>query len=161
MRKSLLLSLLFLAVSTIPVSAQYFGRNKPRYQKQKFQVTDTRHFEIYDYLNNPEKLQELADAAEVWYGMHKEVFQSDLDLHNPLIIYNDHAGFQQTNTISGDISVGTGGVTEGLRNRVIFPVAMTNQQTHHVLGHELVHAFQYRMVIGGDSTSIQNLGNIP
>ncbi len=80
---------------------------------------------------------------------------------NPLLIYNDHAGFQQTNAIQGDISVGTGGVTEGLRNRVVFPVAMTNQQTNHVLGHEMVHAFQYHMILKGDSTSMRNLANLP
>jgi hypothetical protein len=38
---------------------------------------------------------------------------------------------------------------------------MTNQQTNHVLGHELVHAFQYHMVIEGDSTSMRNLQNLP
>jgi hypothetical protein len=32
--------------------------------------------------------------------------------------------FQQTNAISGEIGVGTGGVTEALRNRVVFPFAM-------------------------------------
>jgi hypothetical protein len=35
---------------------------------------------------------------------------------------------------------------------------MTNQQTHHVLGHELVHAFQYHMVLDGDSTNMQQYG---
>ncbi|HNG90531.1 MAG TPA: hypothetical protein PK858_10010, partial [Saprospiraceae bacterium] len=61
----------------------------------------------------------------------------------------------------GNISVGTGGVTEGLRNRVVFPAAVTNQQTDHVLGHEMVHAFQYHMILEGDSTSMRNLGNLP
>jgi Tol biopolymer transport system component len=154
---SLLLALLF----AIPVQAQYFGRNKPRYNQEKFKVTETEHFVIYDYLDNPEKLKELAAAAEVWYDMHQAVLLDTFTEKNPLIIYNDHAGFQQTNVIKGDISVGTGGVTEGLRNRVVFPVAVTNQQTHHVLGHELVHAFQYHLIINGDSTSLQSLANLP
>jgi WD40-like Beta Propeller Repeat len=161
MKKTLLLALLLSLISINQASAQYFGRNKPRYHQEKFKVTETAHFVIYDYLDNPEKLKELAAAAEVWYEMHKEVLQDSFTVKNPLIIYNDHAGFQQTNVIRGDISVGTGGVTEGLRNRVVFPVAVSNQQTHHVLGHELVHAFQYNMVINGDSTSIRNLANIP
>ncbi|MCB9344909.1 MAG: PD40 domain-containing protein [Lewinellaceae bacterium] len=142
-------------------SAQYFGRNKPRYNQQEFKVTETEHFAIYDYLNNPEKLKELAAAAEVWYDMHQAVLRDSFTEKNPLIIYNDHAGFQQTNAIRGDISVGTGGVTEGLRNRVVFPVAVTNQQTHHVLGHELVHAFQYHMILNGDSTNMRSLANLP
>lgn len=161
MKRTLLLSLLLSLVSAGALQAQYFGRNKPRYQKQNFKVTQTEHFEIYEYLDNPEKLRELATAAELWYAMHQAVLHDTLTKKNPLIIYSDHAGFQQTGTISGIINVGTGGVTEGLRNRVIFPVAMTNQQTHHVLGHEMVHAFQYNMVLNGDSTSMRNLQNLP
>mgnify|MGYP000866567983 CR=1 FL=1 len=160
MKRFLFLSLLFL-FSAGALQAQYFGRNKPRYQKQDFKVSHTDHFEIYEYLDNPEKLKELAAAAELWYAMHQAVLRDTFKEKNPLLIYSDHAGFQQTNAIQGSVSVGTGGVTEGLRNRVVFPVAMTNQQTHHVLGHELVHAFQYDMVLNGDSTSMRNLANLP
>lgn len=161
MKRTLLFSFLLSILCTTAVQAQYFGRNKPRYNQEKFKVTETKHFVIYDYLGNPDKLKELAAAAEVWYEMHKAILRDSFTEKNPLIIYNDHAGFQQTNIIQGDISVGTGGVTEGLRNRVIFPVAVSNQQTHHVLGHELVHAFQYHMIINGDSTSLRNLANLP
>ncbi|MFN0213242.1 MAG: hypothetical protein ACKVT2_03225 [Saprospiraceae bacterium] len=161
MKYTTVIAIFFVALFANPLQAQYFGRNKPRYNQQPFKVTETEHFVIYDYLDNPEKLKELAAAAELWYSMHSKVLADTFSVKNPLIIYNDHAGFQQTNAIQGDISVGTGGVTEGLRNRVIFPVAPTNQQTHHVLGHELVHAFQYHMIINGDSTSIRNLANIP
>lgn len=147
--------------SALPAHAQYFGRNKPRYQRLNFKVTETPHLRIYDYLDNPDRQKEMALAAELWYKMHKAVLRDSIHGKNPLVIYNDHAGFQQTNVIDGDISVGTGGVTEGLRNRVVFPIAMTNQQTYHVLGHELVHAFQYDMVLAGDSTNMQNLGNLP
>ena len=161
MKYTIAFALFFVALFASPLQAQYFGRNKPRYNQQPFKVTETEHFVIYDYLENPEKLKELAAAAEMWYSMHSKVLGDSFTVKNPLIIYNDHPGFQQTNAIQGDISVGTGGVTEGLRNRVIFPVAPTNQQTNHVLGHELVHAFQYHMIINGDSTNIRNLGNIP
>ncbi|MEZ4964658.1 MAG: hypothetical protein R2791_05390 [Saprospiraceae bacterium] len=160
MKRILLLSLLTLVFAGT-MQAQYFGRNKPRYQKLDFKVSQTDHFEIYEYLDNPDKLKELGAAAELWYAMHQAVLRDTFTEKNPLLIYNDHAGFQQTNAIQGGINVGTGGVTEGLRNRVVFPIAMTNQQTNHVLGHELVHAFQYHMIINGDSTSLRNLGNLP
>jgi Tol biopolymer transport system component len=155
------LSLLLFLIAATQLQAQYFGRNKPRYNKETFKVTETPHFSIYECLENPAKLREIAAAVEVWYSMHQMVLHDTFTEKNPLIVYNDHAGFQQTTTIGSDVSVGTSGVTEGLRNRIIFPVAITNQQTHHVLGHELVHAFQYHMVINGDSTSIRNLANLP
>lgn len=161
MKRTILIITLFITLLSGSLQAQYFGRNKPRYNQQPFKVTETEHFIIYDYLDNPEKLKEIAAAAELWYDMHSKVLKDTFTTKNPLIIYNDHAGFQQTNAIMGDISVGTGGVTEGLRNRVVFPVAPTNQQTHHVLGHELVHAFQYNKVLNGDSTTMRNLANIP
>lgn len=161
MKRSFLCLLLLAAVSIGHIQAQYFGRNKPRYQEQDFKVTETEHFSLYNYLENPKRVQELATMAETWYAMHQAVLQDTFKEKNPVIIYNSHAGFQQTNAIDGDISVGTGGVTEALRNRVIFPLAMTNQQTDHVFGHELVHAFQYHMILNGDSTGMRNFANLP
>ena len=157
-------SILFLALTllgALPLSAQYFGRNKPRYQQQDFKVSQTDHFELYEYLDNPFLEKELAAQAETWYAMHQGVLRDTFSQKNPMLIYSDHAGFQQTNAISGFINVGTGGVTEALRNRVVFPIAMTNQQTNHVMGHEMVHAFQYHMILEGDSTNIRNLSNLP
>ncbi|MCB0518412.1 MAG: PD40 domain-containing protein [Lewinellaceae bacterium] len=154
-------SLFLLAMWVVPANAQYFGRNKPKYENHDFKVVQTPHFEIYQYLDNPELLETLANQAEHWYLLHQAVLADTFTSKNPLLIYNDHPDFQQTNAVGGEIGVGTGGVTEGLKNRVILPVAMSNAQTKHVLGHELVHAFQYHMIIDGDSTSIRNLGNLP
>ena len=149
-----------LLVSTV-VEAQYFGRNKPRYREFDFEVYQTPNFEMYHYLRNPEKVDDLADWCETWYHIHQDVLHDTIRTQNPILFYNDHADFQQTNAISGSIGVGTGGVTETFKNRVVMPLTLTNQQTNHVLGHELVHAFQYNMVIRGDSTSLQNLQNLP
>lgn len=163
MKKLLLSFLVFLFAAQWAgvLQAQYFGRNKPRYEQFHFRVLQTPHFDIHHYFDNKEKLHELANEAEHWYKLHQAIMLDTFDKRNPLLIYNDHADFQQTNAISGDISIGTGGVTEGLRNRVVLPIAMTNAQTRHVLGHELVHAFQYHKIIYGDSTSLQNLANLP
>jgi len=143
------------------VQAQYFGRNKPRYETFEFEVTNTPNFEIYHYLDDEGRVKNLADWSEQWYTLHQAVLLDTFQRRNPMIFYNNHADFQQTNAIRGPVSVGTGGVTEGLKNRVVMPIATSNQQTHHVLGHELVHAFQYNMIINGDSTSLNNLQNLP
>ena len=120
------------------VSGQYFGRNKPRYRSFNFKVTETPHFDIYHYFKNKEFVEDLSQDVELWYDYHSKALNHEIDIANPLIFYNNHAEFQQTNAISGSIGVGTGGVTEGLKNRVIMPVSFSNQQTHQVLGHELV-----------------------
>ncbi len=159
-KKSFLLFALFgLILST--AEAQYFGRNKAKYKKFNFEVYESPNFEIYHYLNNPEYLDELTQQCEHWYHMHQEVLNDTFATKNPVIFYNNHGDFQQTNAISGAVSVGTGGVTEGYKRRVIMPIAMSNQQTNHVLGHEMVHAFQYHLMTEGDSTSLKSIQKIP
>lgn len=156
--------MIFLLVSvwySPAIEAQIFGRNKPVYQNFDFTVAETPHFRMHHYIKNPEIVTGLAATAEQWYEYHKDIFDQDILFKNPIILYNDHADFQQTNTISGPIGVGTGGVTEALKNRVILPLAMSNQATHHVMAHELVHAFQYNSVQSGDSTSLSSLANLP
>lgn len=141
--------------------SQYFGQNKPIYKNFRFQVYQTPNFEIYHYLKNDSLLNVLALSAEKWYDRHYQVFRDSITKRNPIILYNDHADFQQTTAISGPVSVGTGGVTEALKNRVVFPLTETWQQTNHVLGHELVHAFQFNSLINGDSTSLNSIRNLP
>ena len=138
-----------------------FGRNKPSYEKFDFKVYETSNFELYTYIDNNDWLHDFLNDSEEWYNVHRRVLNNDIAFRNPMIIYANHADFQQTNAISGAIGTGTGGVTEAFKNRVVLPVAHTNQQTHHVLGHELVHAFQYDMILRGEGTSLRDMANIP
>src|SRR5688572_1006946 len=98
-------------------NAQMFGQNKPRYRTFDFKILETPHFSIYHYTKNKEAILRIADWSEEWYGMHSEMFKDSLLGKNPIIFYNNHAEFQQTNAISGEVGVSTGGVTEGLKNR--------------------------------------------
>ncbi|HOU03203.1 MAG TPA: hypothetical protein PK719_03665 [Bacteroidales bacterium] len=142
-------------------SAQYFGRNKPGYKTFKYDILQTPHFEIYHYLKNDSLLNTLSQWSEKWYLVHQKVFRDTFKVKNPLIFYNNHADFQQTNTISSMIGTGTGGVTESMKNRVILPVASSLAQTDHTLGHEMVHAFQYHMFLKSDTSEKMSLNNIP
>jgi hypothetical protein len=143
------------------VIGQSFGRNKMRYRNFDFKVKETEHFDIYYYLKNERVIDELGQFIEQWYDIHSAVLGDTFNTKNPFILYTNHADFQQTNAITGNIGIGTGGVTEAFKNRVVIPLAITNQQVHHVIGHELVHAFQYNMILNSDSTSLQSLQNLP
>jgi len=151
--------ILFGVAGTLP--AQYFGQNKPTYTTFDFRVMNTPRYQIYYYADNPPFIHDIAQQAEQWYNLHNAVILDTLITRNPILFYNNQADFQQTSAISSSIGTGTGGVTEALKNRVIMPFTFTNQQTNHVLGHELVHAFQYNMIIHGDSTSLRSFGNLP
>lgn len=142
-------------------NAQYFGRNKLNYEKYPFKELRSPHFKLYNYLGSKEEGTKIALQMEQWYKMHQQVLSDTFTQPNPVILYNNHADFQQTNAVSGLIDVGTGGVTEGLKDRVIFPVMASNAQTDHVMGHELVHAFQYHLLKTSDSLSLRSIGNLP
>ncbi|HSL85787.1 MAG TPA: hypothetical protein VK861_02495, partial [Bacteroidales bacterium] len=159
--RSVLIITAFMFVSGFSVNAQYFGRNKPGYSKFRHNVLQTPNFEIYHYLNNDSLVNIISDWSEKWYQIHRTTFQDTFKKRNPLLFYNNHADFQQTNTISGLVGSGTGGVTESLKNRVIMPVAPTLAQTDHVLGHELVHAFQFTMFVNSDTARGYSLRNMP
>lgn len=122
---------------------QYFGRNKVQYDQFDFRVLPTEHFDIYFYPEEEEKIQDVARMAERWYRRHTRTFLREFRDKKPLIFYANDADFQQTNIIGGFIGEGTGGVTESLKQRVVMPLTGIYAETDHVLGHELVHSFQY------------------
>ena len=138
------LALLLLVCTAVPSAAQYFGRNKVQYENFDFKVLTTEHFDIYYYPEEEAAVRLAARMAERWYARLSKLLNHELRGRQPLILYAAHPHFQQTNII-GDIGEGTGGVTEGNRRRVILPFAGGLAETDHVLGHELVHAFQYDM----------------
>ncbi len=141
--------------------AQGFGRTKPGYKRFDFKVYKTPNFEIYHYFEDDSLLHEIAQMSEKWYYRHARALNDTLKELNPIIIYENHPDFQQTTAISSLISVGTGGVTESLKNRVIIPILETSAQTDHVLGHELVHAFHFNMLLRGDTLNTYSLRDIP
>ena len=128
--------------AAVPSSAQYFGRNKVQYERFDFKVLATEHFDIYYYPEEEAAVRLAARMAERWHARLTRLLQHELSGRQPLILYAAHPHFQQTN-ILGEIGEGTGGVTESNRRRVILPFAGGLAETDHVLGHELVHAFQY------------------
>ena len=134
-----------LAVLCLPAvsSAQYFGRNKVQYRTFDFKILQTERFDIYYYPEEIESAHVVARMAERWHDRLSRFFGHDLRGRQAVILYAAGAHFRQTNTIDGTIGEGTGGVTEAIKRRVILPMAGSLADTDHVLGHELVHAFQF------------------
>jgi len=142
---------LLVAAWLCPVSrseAQYFGRNKVQYENFDFEVLRSDHFDIYFYPSEQVAAQAAARLAERWYARLSTVLAHELSSRQPLILYATGPQFQQTNVVAG-IGEGTGGVTESLRRRIVMPIGGTLQDLDHVLGHELVHAFQYDITGSG------------
>ncbi len=129
-------------------SAQYFGRNKVQFKDLDFEVMKTEHFDIYFYPEEREGIDIAARMAERWLVRLERLMSHQLRGRQPLVLYASHPDFEQTNTIQGELGEGTGGVTESLRRRIVLPLGGPLADTDHVIGHELVHAFQYDMTTG-------------
>ena len=152
---------LLFCLSFNSISAQYFGQNKPSYKQFNFELFKTPHFEIYHYSTSDSLIKTIALKSEQWYSYHQQVLMDTFKVRNPLILYSSHADFQQTNAIHGYIGIGTGGVTEGFKKRIVMPVSYSKLQTNHVLGHEMVHAFQYDLLQKRSVMGISAVQNIP
>lgn len=144
------------ATTAAPASAQYFGRNKVQYKKLDFQVLKTEHFDIYFYPEEREGIEIAARMAERWHARLERLLAHQLRGRQPLVLYASHPDFEQTHAIEGELSEGTGGVTEPLRRRIVLPLGGPLADTDHVIGHELVHAFQFDITTGPNAPPGQN-----
>ena len=136
-------ALLFANVPAAEAQVGYFGQNKVQYRDLKFRVMKTQHFDVYYYPEEEDAAQMAGRMAERWYSRLSTLFTHQLRNRQPLILYGSGSQFRQTNVVEGDLGEGTGGVTEAYKRRIVLPFAGPIQATDHVLGHELVHAFQY------------------
>jgi Tol biopolymer transport system component len=162
MRKPILFSLVALVALSLGVapfadraSAQYFGRNKVQYEDFDWQVLETEHFDIYHYEAERDAAVMAGRMAERWYARLSRILDHELNGRQPIVLYGDHPAFEQTNTTFSQIDESTGGLTEPLKRRIVLPLGATLQESDHVLGHELVHAFQFD-VAGIRSEGVSN-----
>lgn len=125
------------------ISAQFyfFGRNKVQYEKFNWNVIQTEHFNIYYYDDFNEIAKIGANFAEEAYQDLKIKFNHVVTNKIPLIFYNSHSHFQQTNTTPGFIPEGVGGFFEFMKGRVVIPYLGSMNEFQHVIKHELVHVF--------------------
>jgi Tol biopolymer transport system component len=144
----LLLVMACLAGDVSSTEAQYFGRNKVQYDTFEFKTLKTEHFDIYYYEEERVLANHVARMAERWYARLTRALDHHLSSRQPLVLYASHPDFEQTNVVSGLMGESTGGVTESLRRRIVLPAGASLAETDHVVGHELVHAFQYDIGTG-------------
>ncbi|HEX5725792.1 MAG TPA: hypothetical protein VFX98_10030 [Longimicrobiaceae bacterium] len=132
-----------IAADPLPLAAQYFGQNQVQYQRFDFQVLRTAHFDVYFYPKEAAAARDAGRMAERWYARLSAVLGHEFEFRQPLILYASTPEFQQTTTGGSAPGEGTAGFTEPLKQRVVMPLSGSYAETDHVVGHELVHAFQY------------------
>jgi Tol biopolymer transport system component len=132
-----------------PLEAQdYFGMNQVQYEKFTWMVKETDHFHIHYYPEEEIAVHDAAQMAERAYGRLSALIGHQFRERKPIVLFASRAHFGQ-NLVTGDLGEGTGGVTEGLRHRVLMPFTGDYQSFEQVLAHELVHSFQYDIFARG------------
>src|SRR5262245_730763 len=84
---------------TSPASAQYFGSNKVQYRHLQFQTLKTEHFDVYFTDSDAVAINAAARMAERWHERLSRILLHRLLDRQPLIIYNSHHEFEQTNVV--------------------------------------------------------------
>ena len=140
------IALLLILSAADSATGQQFGRNQVRHQTFQFKVLRTEHFAIYYDSDGADAVRMAGLMAERWHTRLTELLAHDLQGEQPLILYASPGRFRQTNVIDSEISEGVGGFAEFLRRRIVMPFVGDLGETDHVLGHEIVHAFQFDMI---------------
>jgi hypothetical protein len=138
-----LIAMALVAVSlAAPARGQSFGRNKVHYRNLDFQILETSHFDVYYHIDDRTAAIEAGRLAERWYGRLSRALDHSFDGRQPIVLYSSKAAFKQTNIVPDLLNDQIGGLTDHAKGRVVLPFAAALGETDHVLGHELVHAFQ-------------------
>ena len=134
--------------------SQEFGKNKIQYRNFDWQYTKTPHFIIYYYTGEEELVKFATQVAEDSYNEISDDMNHSFKERMPLIIYNSHNDFEQTNVTLSLIEESVGGFTEIFKNRMVLPFEGSYESFRHVINHELVHAFQFNILFGSNISNI-------
>src|SRR5688572_33455906 len=112
-RTSAVITLAVVAMlSSTNADAQYFGRNKVRYDRLDFRLLQTEHFDIHYYAEEEAATYHAGRMAERWYARFSKVLGHSFARRQPIVLYAGHPHFSQTNLTAGSPGEGTGGFTE-------------------------------------------------
>ncbi len=131
-----------------------FGKNKVQYKNFEWYFIQSTHFDVYFYQDGDFLAEYVANNAEEDLASIEKDFRYQITNRIPIIVYNSHNDWQQTNVVSEYLEEGVGGVTELFKNRVVVPFEGNYGQFRHVIHHELVHAVINDMFYGGSIQSI-------
>jgi hypothetical protein len=143
------------------LTSQYlFEQNKIQYDIHDWYMHETEHFYIHYYKEEKVLVPFASDVLEESYKRLKERFnykESKKEEKIPIIIYKSHPDFQGTNVIMNRLPEGVGGFAEIFKNRIVIPFNGSYADFRHVLNHELVHIFQYRILYGSGVDAVKRM----
>ncbi len=154
MRNKLMIYILFILFCASPADAQFFGKNKVQYKNFNYQYIQSRHFDVYFCPGGEYLAQFTADVAESSLVSIENSWRYKIKERIPIVAYNSHNDFQQTNVVMAYMQEGITGVTESFKNRVAIPFEGDYEEYRSTLHHEVVHAVVNDMIYGASVASM-------
>src|SRR5438132_11612027 len=141
---SALLAAIVVTGGATPAGAQtslvpYFGKNNIHYDKFKWMIYTTDHFEIYYYPEIEQHLERVAGYAESAYQQISADLTHDLPFKPSLILFKTHSEFEQQNVDSGAAQEGVAAFAEPTRDRLLLPIDSPSDELYGLITHELTH----------------------
>ena len=138
--------LMFLPVAVLP---QYFGRNKVQYKDFNWKYIQSSHFDIYYYDGGKGLAEFTAEVAESSYVSIVNDLRYEIEKRIPIIVYNSHNDFGQTNVTQYIMEESVEGFTESFKDRIVVQFRGSFKEFRHLIHHELTHAVMFQMFYGG------------
>ena len=135
---------------------QGFGKNKVRYKDFDWWILESEHLELHYEPEFHDLAQQAIEYLEEAYVQVSEILRHDLSTKPPIVIYQSHYEFQQTNIIHDFLPPGVAGFAEPLRYRMVIPFNGDLDEFRNVLIHELCHIFQYDILYKGPIKRLSN-----
>ncbi|HVT43091.1 MAG TPA: BamA/TamA family outer membrane protein [Thermoanaerobaculia bacterium] len=149
MKRSITLWTLFATLMLSASPAYPFGKNKIVYDRFEWKIYHSTHFDVYFYETERDSLQKVVNFAESAYDELSRKFNFQISKRIPLIYYATHSAFEQTNVILNFIPEGVGAFATPVRNRMVLPIDMPDEDLLSLIKHELTHIFQYEILFQG------------
>ena len=126
-----------------------FGQNKIAYDRFDWKVYASPHFDLHYYGETDKFLDDIVSYTESAYLRISKDLDHELRYRVPIILYQTHADFEQTNVTLGEIPEAVGAFAEPIQNRMVLPVDLPPDKLYELIAHELVHIFQYSIFYEG------------
>ncbi|MEM8993568.1 MAG: hypothetical protein AAGF23_02125, partial [Acidobacteriota bacterium] len=146
---AVLLTVALLATLAVPAGAQYFGKNKVQYREFNWRIYHSPHFDVYYYTEDEALLQRMVSYAESAYDELSRTFDYQIQDPVPLIVYDTHSAFQQTNVILAGVPEGAQAFATTSKFRIVMPMDQPPREMQALIKHELTHIFQFHILFRG------------
>jgi Tol biopolymer transport system component len=145
--KKIIIGLMVLVAANLIFSQYYYyGKNKVRQTSFKWKFMETEHFTIYYYTSKRNLIKKIARSAEDDYNRMSKFTDTNVKKKIPIIFYNTHIDFEQTNLYPGFLPPAAQAFAEPVAHRVVIHGDMEMEQLQGVLTHELGHIFEYAIL---------------